>query len=71
MLTIVDLYRIIVNPTNKENKMAKKEKITYTYLEQWDTKNGPSDRIVIRQAGRFVDNISLTALRKGEKVSSR
>ena len=51
--------------------MAKKEKITYTYLEQWDTKNGPSDRIVIRQAGRFVDNISVTALRKGEKVSSR
>ena len=51
--------------------MAKKEKITYTYLEQCDTKNGPSDRIVIRQAGRFVDNISLTALRKGEKVSSR
>lgn len=71
LLTMFDLSRIIVNPTNKENKMAKKEKITYTYLEQWNTKNGASDRIVIRQAGRFVDNISLTALRKGEKVSSR
>lgn len=52
--------------------MAKKQKAsTYAYLEQWDTRNGLSDRIVIRKQGRFVDNISLTALRKGQTVKSR
>ena len=44
---------------------------TYAYLEKWDTRFGPSDRVVIRDQGRFVDNVSLTALRKGEKVQSR
>ena len=65
------LSRIIINPTNKENKMAKKEKIkTYAYLEQWDTRFGKSDRVVIRnQNGKFVDNVSLTALRKAPAIS--
>jgi hypothetical protein len=49
----------------------KNRKRTYAYLEQWDTRFGKSDRVVIREQGRFVDNVSLTALRKGEKVSSR
>lgn len=44
--------------------MAKKVK-TYPYLEQWDTRFGLSERIVIRDAnGKFVDNVSLTSLRK-------
>jgi hypothetical protein len=44
---------------------------TYNYLEQWDTRYGLSERIVVRKNGKFVDNISLTALRKGETVKSR
>lgn len=51
--------------------MAKKKAPTYNYLEQWDTRYGLSDRIVIRRNGKFVDNISLTALRKGQTVKSR
>lgn len=50
---------------------SKKNARTYTYLEQWDTRNGLSDRVVIRKNGKFVDNISLTALRKGQTVKSR
>lgn len=49
----------------------KKNAKTYSYLEQWDTRYGLSDRVVIRKNGKFVDNISLSALRKGQKVSSR
>lgn len=52
--------------------MATKKKVpTYPYLEQWDTRYGLSDRIVLRKNGKFVDNISLTALRKGQTVKSR
>lgn len=52
--------------------MAKKQQArTFAYLEQWDTRNGLSDRVVIRQNGKFVDNISLSALRKGQTVKSR
>lgn len=51
--------------------MAKKKEPTYNYLEQWDTRYGLSDRVVIRQAGKFVTNVSLSALRKGETVKSR
>ena len=50
---------------SKKNKNQK----VYNYLEQWDTRYGMSDRIVVRQGGRFVNTISLTALRKGEKVT--
>jgi hypothetical protein len=49
--------------------MAKaKDARTYNYLEQWDTRYGLSDRIVVRKAGKFVNTISLTALRKGQPV---
>lgn len=53
--------------------MASKQKKakTYPYLEQWDTRYGLSDRVVIRKNGKFVDNISLSALRKGQTVKSR
>ena len=52
--------------------MAKKPAAkTYSYLEQWDTRFGKSERVVIRQNGKFVDNISLSALKKGQKVTSR
>ena len=50
---------------------SKKKAPSYAYMEQWDTRNGLSDRIVIRRGGRFVDNISLSALRKGQRVQSR
>ena len=41
---------------------------TYAYLEKW---SDGTDRVVIRNKGQFVDNVSLTALRKGQKVQSR
>ena len=47
--------------------MAKSNKSTarFTYLEKWDTRFGQSERVVVRNGnGRFVDNVSLTALRK-------
>lgn len=45
--------------------MAKKNTRKFSYLEKWDTRYGMSDRVVIRDAnGKFVDNVSLTALRK-------
>jgi hypothetical protein len=44
---------------------------TYAYLEKWDTRFGSSDRVVIRSQGRFVDNVSLTALRKAPKITSK
>lgn len=46
--------------------MAKVEK--FNYLEKWDTRYGVSERLVVRKAGRFVDNVSLTALRKAPKA---
>lgn len=53
--------------------MAKKDKTPkFAYLEKWNTRYGQSERVVIRQAGRFVDNVSLTTLRtKGESVTAR
>lgn len=48
-----------------------KPRRTYAYLEKWDTRFGSSDRVVIRDQGRFVDNVSLTALRKAPKISSK
>lgn len=45
--------------------MAKKNIRKYSYLETWNTRFGASERVVIRDAnGKFVDNVSLTALRK-------
>ncbi len=54
----------------KDQLVAKKAK-QIPYLEQWDTRYGLSDRVVIRKNGKFVDNVSLSALRKGTKVKSR
>ena len=36
----------------------------FNYLEKWDTHNGTSERLVVRQGGKFVTNYSITALRK-------
>ncbi len=45
--------------------MSKKNTAKFSYLEKWYTRFGESDRVVIRDSnGKFVDNISLTALRK-------
>lgn len=41
----------------------------YPYLEKWDTRFGMSERVVIRdENGRFVDNTSLTALKKAPRA---
>lgn len=46
--------------------MAKrKNKYTVQYLEQWDTRFGASERIVVRdENGKFINNFSITALKK-------
>lgn len=50
--------------------MAKIRK--YTYLEQWNTRFGIQERVVIRdQNGKFVDSVNLTGLRKAPKVAAR
>jgi hypothetical protein len=41
---------------------------TFSYLENW---SDGTERVVIRRAGKFVDNVSLTALRKSPKVATR
>ena len=49
--------------------MAKNIK-KYTYLEQWDTRFGKQERVVIRDAhGKFVDSVNLTGLRKAPAIS--
>ena len=50
---------------------SKKTPKIYNYLETWDTRYGMSQRVVTRQSGKFVTNVSLTALRNGERVISR
>jgi hypothetical protein len=48
--------------------MAKK----FTYLEQWNTRFGQQERVVIRDAnGKFVDSVNLTSLRKAPQVATR
>lgn len=51
--------------------MSKKNAKKYSYLEQWDTRYGTQERVVIRKAGKFVDSINLTGLRKAETVKSK
>jgi hypothetical protein len=49
--------------------MAKSKVSTYPYLEKWATRYGTSERVVIRdENGKFVDNVSLTALRKAPSL---
>lgn len=53
--------------------MSKNKKMKmYSYLEKWMMPDGSmSERVVVRDAnGRFVDNISLTAL-KSAKTAPR
>jgi hypothetical protein len=50
--------------------MATKMK-KFTYLEQWNTRFGQQERVVIREGGKFVDSINLTSLRKAPQVTSR
>lgn len=38
----------------------------FNYLEKWDTRYGQSERIVVRQNGKFITNISLTALKRAK-----
>lgn len=52
--------------------MSKKSKSKIIpYLETWDTRYGRSERVVLRKDGKFVDNTSLTALKRGRRVTSR
>lgn len=52
--------------------MAKKSKSKIIpYLETWDTRYGRSERVVLRKDGKFVDNTSLTSLKRGRRVTSR
>lgn len=45
-------------------KSTKSTVKTYNYLEQWNTRYGSSTRIVTREQGRFVTNVSFTGLLK-------
>ena len=40
------------------------------YLETWNTRYGVSERVVYRQNGKFIDSVSLDALRHGKKVNA-
>jgi hypothetical protein len=41
--------------------MAKK----FTYLEQWNTRFGKQERVVVRdENGKFIDSANITGLRK-------
>jgi len=58
----------------KDNRMTKaqqaaQKKAKYLYLERWDTRFGQSDRIVIRNQGRFVDNITRKQLAEAKPLS--
>ena len=50
--------------------MAKKSSATpapvFNYLETWSTRFGKSERVVTRQNGKFVTNVSLTALKRAQ-----
>lgn len=50
--------------------MAIKNIKKYTYLEQWNTRFGKQERVVIRDSnGKFVDSVNLTSLRKAPAIS--
>ena len=46
--------------------MAKNKAKVYNYLETWNTRFGKSERIVTRINGKFVTNVSLTALKQAK-----
>lgn len=52
--------------------MAKKVRKTYSYLENWETRYGTQERVVIRdENGKFVDSVNLTSLRKAPAIAGR
>ena len=52
--------------------MANTKVRKYTYLENWNTRYGQQERIVIRDAnGKFVDSVNLTGLRKAPAIATR
>jgi hypothetical protein len=55
----------------KKQAQARKKTPVIPYLESWDTRYGKSERIVLRQGGKFVDNTSLSSLKRGARVTSR
>jgi len=46
------------------SKSTKSTARNYNYLEVWNTRFGPSTRIVTRNQGRIVTNVSFTGLLK-------
>lgn len=64
------MMRSLVTNNNKGDSMSKKNKkpAKFLYMEQWDTRFGLSDRIVIREQGRFVDNITRKQLAGAKTV---
>lgn len=59
-------------PAKRLTKVTKKSKAlgpVIPYLETWNTRYGVSERIVYRRNGKFIDSISLSALRHGTKVN--
>ena len=49
-------------------KSKSKKAPVFNYLEKWETRYGTSERVVTRQNGRFVTNVSLTGLRKAPRI---
>jgi hypothetical protein len=58
-------------PAKKKTVKKSNKAKTVPYLETWNTRYGQSQRVVLRQGGKFVDNTSLTALKRGARVNSR
>lgn len=54
-----------------QTKKAKALGPIVPYLETWNTRYGMSERIVYRRAGKFIDSVSLTSLKRGVRVASR
>ena len=54
--------------SKSNRKTASKTAPVFNYLEKWDTRYGTSERVVTRQNGKFVTNVSLTALRKAPRI---
>lgn len=46
--------------------MFKGKKNVYEYRETWNTRFGKSKRVVFREQGRFVDNVSIRQIKSGE-----
>ena len=64
--------KIILSKQQKGDHQVAKSKSkkapVFNYLEKWETRYGTSERVVTRQNGRFVTNVSLTGLRKAPRI---